>query len=650
MDRRGFWGEGPRPGPGPAFPPGPPNPWGLPPRDPRWDDLGRYPQQGESRGGPMMGGHSWRRGGPPPPPPVMMGRGRARPSPWAPMGPPPPYARGGYGVYGHGGPVSSWRFDREHRSGPDRFQEFRTHDAFRPFLDHQPNDWSVDSTHSSTPSSANAGLSQLDRDLMNRYTHCQPLFTDFSSHQKIDVRFEISARFIEISWTSPHLPVNMKYDYLLSVDGDRNIYNLEFPWHKTKHSVKTTPGAVYKFTLSCKAHDGRILAQTSKEVKAVFSMDELRRLHARAVDLNGNDMHSFRFLYRCKPQSYWNDIYTNCRGMMEPYAKDNNGQPSNAINGAISGLFFSARLFHGELPPSSPFGDRRLRVEAPFLLDTRKHTMYFADFYCNNALHYVTIVICVRDSMTDRFCAPRLIRLNPETNPFVKIQYYPPSRNLPEGGHEYFINKNVWVEVFYTESIDINVRQLDHIQATGMGTSRIGGLPNNKYCELCNLYPLRKPGSGEVNDENDDYFTELTPRESTIMLCNSLHQIKDSIGEDWAEVVGTVCHLVDQTCEQMENDFGVADAEQRSIERLNKTMEEMREQVELCSDIEVQAIADDIQQMVERFKEQRQQFLDLLAGMDATKRSLLPSTTSQPPYQQQQRSIALAHRKHRIPA
>ncbi|CAJ0568276.1 unnamed protein product, partial [Mesorhabditis spiculigera] len=293
---------------------------------------------------------------------------------------------------------------------------------------------------------------------------------------------------------------------------------------------------------------------------------------------------------------------------MEPYAKDNNGQPANAINGAISGLFFSARLFNGVMSGTSPFGDRRFRIEAPFLLDDSKHTMYFADFYCNTALHYVTIVVCIRDSPTDIYCSTRLIRLNPATNPFIR--YYPPSKNLPDGGQEYLSTRFLVYEVFYAGSVDINRRPLDPIQATGMGTSRIGGLPNNKYCEICNLYPVAKPGSATEKGSEECHYTD--PRESTIVLCNSLTDVKKELGDLWPDAVDTVCHLVNQTCEMMENDFGVADAQQRSAERMDNAMAVLQREIEKCQDVEILAFAEDLRQVVSSFKMQRKVVMDLL--------------------------------------
>jgi len=65
----------------------------------------------------------------------------------------------------------------------------------------------------------------------------------------------------------------------------------------------------------------------------------------------------------------------------------------------------------GKPPPESPFGDCRMHVRAEKMLRAREHNLYFADFYCNQhdneqldvqRNHYVTIVICDRNSEADR--------------------------------------------------------------------------------------------------------------------------------------------------------------------------------------------------------------------------------------------------------
>ncbi|VDO30412.1 unnamed protein product [Haemonchus placei] len=184
---------------------------------------------------------------------------------------------------------------------------------------------------------------------------------------------------------------------------------------------------------------------------------------------------------RCKPREYWDEIHHFHDGLMEKYMKDNNGQPANRINGIISGLFFSARVYaDGSLPTQSPFGNVRMLVPPGALLDPTINNFYFADFYCNYYTHYVTVVIFINSRKNLDVTVPR-------------HPHYAPT---------YCVNSGVWVEIYYTEDIPLWLGRFDSIQTTGAGTSKIGGLPNNKHCERCNLYPIPYPD--ELNAENKE--------------------------------------------------------------------------------------------------------------------------------------------------
>lgn len=71
----------------------------------------------------------------------------------------------------------------------------------------------------------------------------------------------------------------------------------------------------------------------------------------------------------------------------------------------------------------------------------------------------------------------RLIKLVPDSNPFLRVVFRPPMFEP-----EFWVNKNVWVEIYYTENVPLNWGRFDAITATGAGTSRVGGLPHNKVC------------------------------------------------------------------------------------------------------------------------------------------------------------------------
>jgi len=191
-----------------------------------------------------------------------------------------------------------------------------------------------------------------------------------------------------------------------------------------------------------------------------------------------------RWFYRNKSYEYYNCVMYSHGGIMIPYLKDHNGDQSSPINGRIQGLFFSAAVDHsnGQMLATSPFGPRRLCVDASYLFSTTPN-MYFADFYCHTRPHYVTIVLTRPYSVADSFCRRKLIRLDPETNVFMRVD--PTYRRV-------WVNRRVHVEVLYTENIDINF--LLHysrgyfVDTRSTGTSRPGGIPKNPSCRTCNLW------------------------------------------------------------------------------------------------------------------------------------------------------------------
>lgn len=198
-------------------------------------------------------------------------------------------------------------------------------------------------------------------------------------------------------------------------------------------------------------------------------------------------------VYRCKPEAYWNTIRIEHNNLMKKYVKDNNGQPGNLINGKIHGLFFTAQMCRGKPPDSSPFGNMRMDLNCLEILNPEKHNFYFADFYCNREMHYVTIVICVNNSESDNYCRENLIELNPFANNFLIIER---STNDKFSRWKFFVNFAVRVELFYTENLTLDSGNLTEITATGAGTSRANGLPNNKQCTKCNLYALQPSKKG----------------------------------------------------------------------------------------------------------------------------------------------------------
>lgn len=188
-------------------------------------------------------------------------------------------------------------------------------------------------------------------------------------------------------------------------------------------------------------------------------------------------------LYRCKPKEYWDEICNWQSNIMKTYSKDKNGHRGNLINGKINGLFFSGRLIDWNLPKSSPFGDVRMDIDCISVLHPERHNLYFADFYCNKEIHYVTVVVCITGTHADRYCRKNLIKLDTSTNLFI--------RSVPNNHQcKFYINNNIWIEILYTEDINLNGNSFTSIRATGKGSSNTDGVPNNKSCTICNLYPV----------------------------------------------------------------------------------------------------------------------------------------------------------------
>uniref|UniRef100_A0A914WWF9 Phytanoyl-CoA hydroxylase-interacting protein-like C-terminal domain-containing protein n=1 Tax=Plectus sambesii TaxID=2011161 RepID=A0A914WWF9_9BILA len=389
-------------------------------------------------------------------------------------------------------------------------------------------------------------------------SNAEKLYQDFNDPARpspIAMEYQASAVKCEVSWRAPVLHRSIEFVYRVDAAQGTQVETMELGPHKTLLRMKTTPGQWY--TVEVRAvtakPENRIVAFGSVQFKAVFSREEMLMLHKRAVEFVGTSMHPFRVIYRCKPKPYFDDIRYRTGAIMEKYLKDNNGQAASSINGVISGLFFSARLLpDGSLPLQSPFGDIRMVIPAPTILDPGRVRMYFSDFYCNYITHYVTVVICERGSETDRFCERRLIPLSPENNPFLRII---PRHDVFDTRYEYWVNKNVWVEIYYTEHVPLSWGMFDTITATGAGTSKPGGLPHNKTCQQCNLYPVGRPAA-------DAHASQMAERK----------RAADEAGEDTDDILS----MVKRPRMRDEKDFGDDIADINSTFHLVMEMERER--------------------------------------------------------------------------
>ncbi|MCP9265944.1 Phytanoyl-CoA hydroxylase-interacting protein-like [Dirofilaria immitis] len=433
------------------------------------------------------------------------------------------------------------------------------------------------------------------------------LYQDFSAPPRptpINISVQTSALKCNVEWKSPAVSslfsVKSYEDFSSEVlypwfSGNAEIRiqirslgrvkcdTYDFPAHILSYKLRTTPGTLYKLELSARDANNTVVAVGTTCMKAVFSADEMQALYKKSLDFVGTVMHSFRFLYRCKPKIYYDDIQFHRGGIMEKYMKDNNGQAASSINGAISVCagyiyrsIFSARLLpDGSLPTHSPFGNVRMLVPAMTLLDPARVNMYFCDFYCNYITHYVTVVICEKHS-------DRLIKLAPDSNPFLRIVFRPPMFEP-----EFWVNKNVWVEIYYTENVPLNWGRFDAITATGAGTSRVGGLPHNKQCQLCNLYPQKSSSVAKIAS---------TKLNSTFELLLHLERKRfgnENISES-ADLIETICSVIDSVVEQCsqntgdENNKQENDNEERGKRKLESPEEIMQrlDGQDLCEEMQ----------------------------------------------------------------
>ena len=211
-------------------------------------------------------------------------------------------------------------------------------------------------------------------------------------------------------------------------------------------------------------------------------------------------------MYRAKPDSYFQDIASNHHNIMKVYRKDANGDSASIINdGALDGLFFSTSV-----PPNtmSHFGRRRVLIPASEMIkhDSR---LYFADFYCNNRAHYVTVVLTRPGTPADQFCRDRLLPLDLADNKFI-------TRN-PQSGSvrvrvSYGSSSALWIELFCTHDIDLSASYCEFKTVPSTGTSRPNGLPKRHGCRHCNLdsvLPLQYEEDDDGHDDFDGYDYEF---------------------------------------------------------------------------------------------------------------------------------------------
>ncbi|XP_013392166.1 phytanoyl-CoA hydroxylase-interacting protein-like [Lingula anatina] len=258
----------------------------------------------------------------------------------------------------------------------------------------------------------------------------------------------------------------------LQVFGDDNIIKL-----------KLKPGQEYRLTGYTMDPYKNSLGELN--FRAELNNSELKELLQRATHFTkdrGGQLIQCSYLYRNKTVEYFNKIFET-DGIMKVYKKDDNGDQGSPINGKLDGLFFACKpdLQTGLPPLRSFFGPRRVKIPPTdlFVADTN---LYFTDFYCNRRAHYVTLVLTLAGSRADQFCRERLLTLDPYNNLFFM-------KAEEEHSSYVYTSRNIWVEIFYTENINLcSYLSPDFIHdVPSTGTSKPEGIPKNPNCQICNL-------------------------------------------------------------------------------------------------------------------------------------------------------------------
>ena len=217
----------------------------------------------------------------------------------------------------------------------------------------------------------------------------------------------------------------------------------------------------------------------------VHRKEELERLYkmAEQFDASGKkQMLPFKLLYRNRTSWEFEKIKAYGGNVMYASSKDASGDERSPINGKLKGLSFCPNVdaYTLEPPTMSPFGNTRLSIPFRELLDTCN--LYFTDFYCMKATgpHYITLVAAEKDSKSDTFGKISLLPFDPRE----------PNRFLYTFEDQGSVTAHTWIELFYTENIDLNtIASRGGVISTtdDLGKFVPGGIPKNPWCSRCNL-------------------------------------------------------------------------------------------------------------------------------------------------------------------
>ncbi|KAI6207698.1 Cation-ATPase-N domain-containing protein [Aphelenchoides besseyi] len=305
----------------------------------------------------------------------------------------------------------------------------------------------------------NAGMPENYRqctvDTIGQNTKNRTYFEDFAKRKAICVEILPSSRLSTIKWS-------LLNNY--GEDDEDTCVLLKQIARSNSYKFRAQLGVEYECCVELiQIADNQVIASDRKKFKAIFSLSEYNELFDLSVAITGpKPQQEFKVMYRAKPKIYWDDLITRTGSIMEVYIKDNNGHAT-----------------------ASPFGDVRFVVPADRLLSPHYVNIYFADFYCNRVPHYVTIVVCEKNSNADRFCRRHVKQLNFYDNPFLTVKAC--GHQNGKGFYRYYVNGNAHVEILYTK-----------------------GYKNNWRCEKCNI---KKEASTLFGNSGDSVPSTIDNRE-----------------------------------------------------------------------------------------------------------------------------------------
>ena len=111
-----------------------------------------------------------------------------------------------------------------------------------------------------------------------------------------------------------------------------------------------------------------------------------------------------------------------------------------------------------EIPTVSPFGRRRVILPIDKLVKSNRR-LYFADFWCHNEIHYVTLVVTKPNTDAYIYCREHLPKLSLESNPFLYQDTFDPFLQDGTKKPEFYCCEEPRVEIF-TQRMLISIRAI----------------------------------------------------------------------------------------------------------------------------------------------------------------------------------------------